>query len=663
MENKKIAIMTWYTYNNYGSVLQAYALKEKIKNLGYEKVDFVQYMPYSPRVNILKRITIRKIKEKFFLKKGFNKTLLKEKEIKFNNFRSNYFSLSKKCNNSTELFELNDIYDKFICGSDQIWAPTVYDENYFLDFVSNDSKKIAYAPSIGLPSIENKHIKEKMCNLIKRINYLSVREEQGKRIIKDITGMEACVVLDPTLLFDKTEWNNKLKLQNKSNKYLVYYCLRSSKKNLKIAKKIANKLELELRIIPTQILDYKSNNIENCSPQEFLKLIFNASMVITDSLHGVLFSINFNIPFIAFKRFKDNNISQNSRIYNILKKVNLEKRIYENNIKFFINNPKIDFSSANKIIEKERKKSIDFLTASLKNENDSSKYIISNRCTGCGICELICPKKCIDIKLNEDGFYSYTINDDICIKCNKCKTVCAQYNSNPRNIGNMSLYSAYSNNDEILMSSSSGGIAHEISLWGLKNDFPIIGCTYDVEKGFAKHIKIEEYIDVTKLDGSKYIQSFTKEGFEKLKFMNKGIVIGTPCQIASVDRYLNTFNKRDSFILIDLICHGVPSLYVWKKYISTYKNVHEVKFRDKKYDWRNMTISVNSNKHYNEKNDYFYHIFNSAKTYNESCYDCKYRTQTSADIRIGDYWGPKFKNNKKGVSMVILATDRRRKSF
>ena len=101
------------------------------------------------------------------------------------------------------MFLLNNIYDAFICGSDQIWSPTCYDENYFLSFVKEDYKKIAYAPSLGLPVIENNFIKENMKNLISKFHHLSTREEQGANIIKNLTGKKAKVVLDPYTFINK----------------------------------------------------------------------------------------------------------------------------------------------------------------------------------------------------------------------------------------------------------------------------------------------------------------------------------------------------------------------------------------------------------------------------------------------------------------------------
>lgn len=659
MKNKKIAIMTWYTYNNYGSVLQAYALRQKIKDYDYDIVDMVNYEPHIQNTTLLEKITVKNIKRKLLYRQEEVNHLVNEKNMKFDNFRNNNFTFTTKCNDATELFLLNDQYDKFICGSDQIWAPTVFDENYFLSFVNNDDKKISYAPSIGLPIIENRYIAEEIKGLIEKIENLSIREEQGKDIIKELTGKSAEVVLDPTLLLTKQEWNERFKLQQlPKDEYILFYCLSGSKKDYKIAKKISKKLRKKLKIIPSDVFDYKKDGVENVSPEEFLKLIYNAYMVITDSFHGTIFSINFNIPFITLKRFKDNKLSQNSRIYNILKKVKLEQRIYDNNIKYFLDNLDVSFLECNKIIEKERRNSIEFLIKALEKENNKKTTKITNLCTGCGMCAAVCPKKCINIKLNNQGFYSYEIDKEKCINCNMCKKVCGQLNADLNEMKDMKLYSAYSLNEEVLKKSSSGGIAYEISLYGIQRKIPVIGCTYNTKKDRAEHIKITTKEDLIKISGSKYLQSYTIDAFKEIKNMQNGIIIGTPCQIASIDRYLKNNNKRDNFILVDLICHGVPSYYVWKKYMRKFKKINEVKFRDKSYGWRNMTININSEYHKKEDKDLFYDVFRTGVAYNKSCYECKYRTKTLADIRLGDYWGTKFENNRNGVSMVIVNTKR-----
>lgn len=154
------------------------------------------------------------------------------------------------------------------------------------------------------------------------------------------------------------------------------------------------------------------------------------------------------------------------------------------------------------------------------------------------------------------------------------------------------------------------------------------------------------------LSGSKYLQSYTVDAFEKIKMLEEGIIFATPCQIASIDNYLKITGKRNNFVLIDIICHGVPTYNIWKRLIKD-KKIETVNFRNKKYGWHNKVLTINDKKVLNRD---FYDFFDSNSIYNKCCYDCNYRNKSSADIRIGDFWGEKYSKDMLGVSMVILLT-------
>lgn len=650
--------MTWHNYDNYGGILQAFALRKKVKDLDVDKVDFIDYASKPKEIRLYKRLTLKNIRNKVKAIKCNFSIYIKERAKLFDGFRKKYFTYSSKCENASKLYELNEQYDKFICGSDQIWAPTVFDENYFLEFVDNDSKKISYAPSIGLNQIEDENVKSKIKKLVSSFNNLSIREEKGKEILKELGINHAQVVLDPTLLLTKEEWMSCLNLANdEKESYITYYCLTSNAKYYGIAKKIAKQLHKKLIVIPGNETDYSYQDVIVASPEKFLSLILNSSLVITDSFHGTIFSINYNVPFIVFKRFKDNSLSQNSRIYNILKKVNLESRLYNNNLEYFLKSLEIDFSECNKIIESERKKSLMYLKNAVEESiKEAAETKITNLCTGCGMCATVCPQKCISIKQNEQGFYQYYIDQNKCVKCEACKKVCGQLKNDMYQVYKAKVYSACSTCEDTLKKSSSGGIAYEIARFGIENNMGIIGCEYDTNNNMARHIKIDKLEELEKLSGSKYLQSFSKSGFDALKNMKNGIVIGTPCQIASVDKYLKQRGCRDSFVLVDLICHGVPTYHLWNKFITDFKPISQIQFRSKKYGWENRTMTINNVIRIKKEKNKFYDFFLLSNVYNSSCYECKYRTSSSADIRIGDFWGKKFKNNQNGVSMVLINT-------
>lgn len=657
---KKIGIMTWFSYNNYGTILQVYATSKFIEKIKYES-QVIKYFPKIRKTNIFK-IKRNKINQKVYETLNRKKIIKIFQEVNKKNdeFREKNLKYSNVCNSEIELIEVSKEQLAVICGSDQIWSPINFDKHYFLDFV-NKSKKIAYAPSFGVTTIQS-NLKETLKGLINDFNYLSSREKKGQEIIKDITNKNSKLVVDPTLLLNKQEWIKVLNLKEKENDYILCYFLGNQKEYYSFAKKLAKETKLKIVIIPGNI-HYadkdKINHVNSCGPKEFVELIMNARYVLTDSYHGMLFSINFNKNFIIFKRFKDNKkISQNSRIYTILEEYNLGNRMYKKNISISdILNHEIDYKKINEILEIKRKESINYLCSAIK-EIEKKEQNVSNEitklCTGCGICASVCPKQCISIAMNKEGFYNYKINKKECIKCGLCKKVCAQCNNNRSKIEDKNMYSGYSLNENVLKTSSSGGIAYHLAEYAINNNIKVIGCTYDNKNNISKHIIIDKLKDITKLSGSKYLQSYTVEAFKEIKNLKEGMIIGTPCQIASIDNYLKLLKKREKFILIDLICHGVPTYNLWKKIIIGNEKIIDVNFRNKKYK-RKKVLTIN-NKKQNEKK--YYDFFNSGIVFNECCYDCNYRSSSCADIRIGDYWGPKFKKNKNGISMIIVNTEK-----
>lgn len=663
---KKIGLMTWFTYDNYGSMLQSNATLKIVKKMGYD-IELINYVPKEAYKNLDTFYYTQKIISK--VKKITNKTNNNFKEIRNKKFIEYRESLpkSERVEDKSSLFNLNKKYDAFICGSDQIWAPTVFDENYFLSFVNDKNKKIAYAPSIGLPVIENKYVKAKMENLIKEFRFLSTREEQGARIIKNLTGKDANVVLDPTLLLNKQDWMEDF-VEIPYENYILAYFLGDNIEYYNACKEIAKLENKRLIIIPTTSEDLSKDEciFDELGPNEFISLIDKAEMVLTDSFHGTIFSINFKKPFISFKRFKDDKLSQNSRIYNILDKLNLNDLIFENNIdKIMRISKSIDYDKVSASLNNLRNESLDFLKNSLIAAVDSKEInrniIITNSCTGCSVCSISCPKNCISIALNDKGFFEYSIDQDKCINCGICEKVCGQNKFGLISIADKRMFGGYIKNSKELMKSSSGGICTAIAKESINNGQSVIGCAYDNINNIAKLDIFNDIKEIEKMQGSKYIQAYTIDALNKLDTLDTGVIFGTPCQISGINSYLTFKKKRENFLLIDIICHGVPSYVLWNKYISKFNNIKELKFRDKRRGWRQKYIYIKTNsKTYckNEKKDFFYRFFEMCNVYNECCYECRYRDKSAADLRVGDYWGPRYIKNKTGVSMIIPMTNK-----
>lgn len=662
---KKIGLMTWFTYHNYGTLLQCKAMLSLIEKLGYS-VELINYNP-RPNYKTIKYSLFRKginYTKRKIVNKSTNSLILEQKNM--DKYIENY-PKTTEVNTEPQLDALNDEFDAFVCGSDQIWLSSAFDENYFLSFVQDSNKKISYAPSLGTTTISNEVIKNKMQKLISSFGYLSVREQQGADAIKELTNREAKVVLDPTLLLDHKDWKKEMTEINDFN-YIAAYFLGDNKDYVEICNKIAKKLNKKLLFIPNKPKDLLNPNTtkNDIGPKEFLSIIDRADLVLTDSFHGMIFSINFKKDFIAFKRFKDNTLSQNSRIINILTKLELMDHLYEDNIEITLKNSlNTDYSVVHDKLNILKKDSINFLANALEKSTNyditHNKVHITNTCTGCGVCAISCPQKCIDIIKNENGFYEYKINHDKCIRCGICKKVCAQHNKlDDKKIDTKLLYSGCSINKSTIKKSASGGICVNIARLYLENNSKVISCSYNYNEQQAKMIVLDNIKDLELIQGSKYLQAFTVDAYKEIKNMDKGVIIGTPCQIASLDLYLKMKNKRNSFLLIDFICHGVPTDLLWKKYIQDFDTPKKINFRNKDKGWHCKVMEINTTtKNYikSEKKDIFYHFFNVGNIYNKCCYECKYRKSSCADIRVGDYWGPKFKNNLVGMSMIIPLTE------
>jgi hypothetical protein len=306
---KKIGILTWHYYNNYGSTLQAYALQKFLKDIGYDN-EIINYRNPAFGSNIVFKENIKVI---LSVINSF---------LRLNDYRSYPFELFRKkyLKVSRVYYKGEDInarpYSALICGSDQIWAPNVLNAVYMLDFAANMTvKKISYAASLGLTMIPDK-LKTTYENYLKRFNNISVREDSGRDILRSL-GIESSVVLDPTLLISPLEWQ---KIENKpgniDGKYIFCYFLNGEHTYRDKVAEFSKLHNIKVIGISSNPKDHDWINIlNNIGPREFLWLVHNAEYVFTDSYHGTIFSIIYNRRFVSLRRFSEkDSISQNSRI-------------------------------------------------------------------------------------------------------------------------------------------------------------------------------------------------------------------------------------------------------------------------------------------------------------------------------------------------------------
>ena len=354
---KKIGVVTITDNNNYGNRLQCYAVQRFItKSLNIYTESINNYKGNQTKKNIKKLIkTLLNYKNQ----KQKNKRYKMFKEFNKNIKISRYIIKNGKVNKKIE-----DEYNYFITGSDQVWNPTFAGQQfYYLDF-SKNTPKISFSASIGTTDLTTKD-KEKIKNNLNDFKFISVREQSAKEIIEKLAKRnDVEVLIDPTMLLTSEEWDKVSKkpsqLKNiKEGKYILNYFLGElSQSRKQEIERIAKKNNCHI----INILD-KEDPFYTCGPSEFLYLEKNAFLICTDSFHSSVFAILYNKPFIIFDR-EDKAVNMNTRIDTLLSKFKLENRRF-NGKEITKENLNHDYTEAYKILEKERKKSEEFLKKAL----------------------------------------------------------------------------------------------------------------------------------------------------------------------------------------------------------------------------------------------------------------------------------------------------------
>lgn len=297
-------------------------------------------------------------------------------------------------------------------------------------------------------------------------------------------------------------------------------------------------------------------------------------------------------------------------------------------------------------------------------------------CSSCGACANICAHGAISMLLNKEGFYRPVVDQSKCVKCGLCEKVCPWENEvlNPNGSTDApKTIAAYAQNEEVRLQSSSGGIFTVLAEKILDDGGVVVGVAQLCSTRFA-HVIVDSKSDLAKLRGSKYVQAevgtIYKDVRALLKSGRKVLFSGTPCQVAGLYAVLGKSVSANLFT-VDVVCHGVPSVKVFEKYIESLECVTQFKvvstqFRDKRNGWhRYSTTSLLNNKSQFSKSlleDAFLRLFLSNICLNSSCADCHYgKMPRTADITLGDYWNiaevhPKMENDK-GTSVVLLNTD------
>ena len=294
--------------------------------------------------------------------------------------------------------------------------------------------------------------------------------------------------------------------------------------------------------------------------------------------------------------------------------------------------------------------------------------IIGNkRCTGCFGCQNVCHFEAISMHIDHEGFYKPLIDESKCTECGVCENRCPVITYTNPNRGNPKTYAGWSKDSSVRINSSSGGVFSELAIHVIqKYGGVVFGVMWS--DGLVRHSYTETVEGLSQFRGSKYLPSNVNDAYNQVKqFIKDGrkvLFSGVPCQVAA----LRNIVKSDNLILVDLACLGVPSITVYKKYVSeTFpgQSITHTNFRSKTIGWKAYSVEYWSNGYLVRSNlnvnDLFLCGFSPQCLYfNEACYECKFNAiPRCGDITLADYWGvPKELDNKLGVSAIFTNNEK-----
>lgn len=354
----KIGIVTQPLYNNYGGLLQNYALQQVLMRMGHEvkTIDFVcrqSFIRYF--LSICKQLLVSVLKRKKHLVGEYVEFPMVRAE-NINSFVQRFIHTTRTVYKYTRKFVQEEKFDAVITGSDQVWRPmyNMYLEDMFLKFVPDKVCKIAYAASFGVDNWEYSASQTERCaRYAKRLRKISVREKSGVDLCNNQLHVDATWVLDPTMLAERDVYKSLL-LEDVGTNFLFAYILDATPEKLAFIKKIAQKKNLEVRV-------YSADQNAELSVEEWVSMIAYAELVVTDSFHGTVFSILFHREFLSIV----NQERGVARLSSLLAPLGLLYRMSNITHQHAVPTDTIDWASVDEKLEEERKRSIDFLRTAL----------------------------------------------------------------------------------------------------------------------------------------------------------------------------------------------------------------------------------------------------------------------------------------------------------
>ena len=367
---RTIGILTYHRADNFGAVLQAFALQRTIAGLGYS-CSIVDYRDPQEGAHRLFRVPQSRSSTKHDILLLMNLRSHLTAHKRFDRFRSDYLLLTSQSYRSmNDLLQGNLSFDIYVSGSDQVWHPDLLDGPrgpvFFLEFVYG-RRRVAYAPSFGLDKMPTQY-RDRAARLIRRFDFLSAREDSGCAIIRELTGRKAELVLDPTLLGSATEYNTLAVEPSLRKPYILLYPMQLSDRLRDLALKARASLKIPIvAVLPAFFepwrFSFADKLVYNAGPAEFLGWMRTAAFVCTNSFHGTCFSIIYRKSFLSVP-----HLCYGTRVQSLLKRVDLLSRIVDEPDKVAFGDSRIgslDYSPVKPLLQEAIDKSLGYLKRAL----------------------------------------------------------------------------------------------------------------------------------------------------------------------------------------------------------------------------------------------------------------------------------------------------------
>ena len=644
----KIAILSMQRIVNFGSVLQAYSLREMVREITGETAVFLDIEsepalavkrsvsesadryadPSCGKWNIYqrgKRWRIRRLSRK-------NKSLIRS-------FMRDELHLDET--------DADQMYDCVIVGSDEVFNHAAGVRLQLHGEVKQAKRVISYAASCGCANADDIALGDtpRVKRALENFSAISVRDEGTKAYVEALCGKNTVHHLDPVLMGPL----HKRKVKKVALKpYLLVYAYGQrihTQEEISAIRAFAKKKGLLTVAVGGS--QFWCDMYIPASPFRVLDYFSAAQYVVTDTFHGVIFSVLAHRKFGAISRRSNEN-----KMLGLLTDLGLKDRLVTD-ITCLSNtiDAEIDYQRVDSVLQHERARARAYLREQLLEK--SGRILLGmdeEHCSGCGACAAVCPKHAVSMRGNEHGYMRPVIDDDACIRCGKCVRLCESIHAGEKNAP-QEAYAAVGSCESLVRNSASGGMFASLAMSWIRNGGLVAGAVMDcMDTGVrVYHLLSDKEEDIRRMQGSKYVQSDAWMCYDAvhaaLRTGREVLFSGTPCQAAAIKQLTG---NPENLTTIDLVCHGVPPAAMLEEYIRILEKrllgkTRSFSFRDKRLKKKYCAaIEVGKNrKVYMKASELsFYQHFLSGVLQRESCYACPYAClERSADVTIGDYWG------------------------